>query len=84
MRIVVKIGRLSIHGGGNFVPASFAEQLRTETRRRISRELGPATIARRLDDLRSSTASPSPGRGEHARGGVEATAAARVARRLLP
>jgi hypothetical protein len=84
MRIVVKIGRLSIHGGGSFVPASFAEQLRTETRRRISGGLGPATIARQLGDARSATATRSPGRGEHARSGVEATAAARVARRLLP
>lgn len=84
MRIVVKIGRLSIHGGGSFVPASFAEQLRAETRRRISDGLGPATIGRQLGDARSATASPSAGRGEDARRSVEATAAARVARRLLP
>jgi hypothetical protein len=81
--INVRIRRLVVQGGHTFSADAFGTALHGEIERRIGIDRTKARIANRLKNATSAGvtgASRRPGR-DH---GAEATAAARLARRLLP
>jgi hypothetical protein len=81
--ITVRIRRLVVHGGHAFSADAFSTALNGEIERRIGIDRTKAHIANHLKNATSAGvigAARRPGR-DH---GAEATAAARLAGRLLP
>src|SRR6185503_18054949 len=82
MRVVVKIGRLSVHGGGSFAAARFGAELATEIQQRMRGGASGRAFAR--TPVATGGAAADPGTVHSGAASAEAAAASRVARRLLP
>ena len=82
-RVDLRIRSLVVHGGGSFAGEAFGAALGREIEARLGPAAGRGDLSARFTaEARDASAAPAetPHRGDR----FEATAAARVARRLVP